>query len=110
MSEIFCKVLYNRGNKAGLSWEDVLDFWKGQRMVFDFWRCSAMMLECGGNLAGRKSLKDVHGPNTFHGRSGLGRNFFCGQRMVSCVRGIYEISMMDPAFQRKAEEHQAKTA
>ena len=42
--EIFTK--YDRGNKGGLSWGDLMDFWKGQRMVFDFFGWTASILEC----------------------------------------------------------------
>ena len=42
--DIFAK--YDRGNKGGLDVWDLLDFWKGQRMVFDFFGWSASFLEC----------------------------------------------------------------
>jgi hypothetical protein len=42
--DIFSK--YDRENKGGLSWGDLLDFWKGQRTVFDFWGWCATTLEC----------------------------------------------------------------
>jgi len=40
--DIFSK--YDRENKGGLSWGDVLDLWKGQRMVLDFFGCCATIL------------------------------------------------------------------
>ena len=42
--DIFAK--YDRGNKGGLDWGDVMRMWKGQRMVFDFFGWSATLLEC----------------------------------------------------------------
>jgi peroxygenase len=42
--DIFAK--YDRENKGGLSLKDVTYFWKGQRMVFDFFGWSATILEC----------------------------------------------------------------
>ncbi|MCJ1408245.1 hypothetical protein MMC19_002319 [Ptychographa xylographoides] len=41
--DIFAK--YDRGKKGGLSFGDLLDFWKGQRMVFDFFGWTASILE-----------------------------------------------------------------
>ena len=43
--DIFAK--YDKGNKGGLTWSDLFDMWKGQRMVFDFFGMSAAVLECG---------------------------------------------------------------
>ena len=43
--DIFAK--YDKGNKGGLDFSDLMDFWKGQRMVFDFFGWSASFLECG---------------------------------------------------------------
>jgi len=42
--DIFAK--YDKGNKGGLDFSDLLDFWKGQRMVFDFFGWSASFFEC----------------------------------------------------------------
>lgn len=42
--DIFAK--YDRGDKGGLDIWDLLRFWKGQRMVFDFFGWSATLLEC----------------------------------------------------------------
>lgn len=42
--DIFAK--YDKDNKGGLDFSDLLDFWKGQRMVFDFFGWSASFLEC----------------------------------------------------------------
>ena len=42
--DIFAK--YDEGNKGGLDIWDFLRFWKGQRMVFDFFGWSASFLEC----------------------------------------------------------------
>jgi len=42
--DIFAK--YDKGNKGGLDIWDLLSFWKGQRMVFDFFGWSASFLEC----------------------------------------------------------------
>jgi len=42
--DIFAK--YDKGNKGGLDIWDLLRFWKGQRMVFDFFGWSASFLEC----------------------------------------------------------------
>jgi len=36
---------YDGGNKGGLSWGDILCFWHGQRMAFDFFGWGATMLE-----------------------------------------------------------------
>jgi len=43
--DIFAK--YDSGDKGGLDIWDLLRFWKGQRMVFDFFGWSATLLECG---------------------------------------------------------------
>lgn len=48
--DIFAK--YDRGNKGGLDLSDLWDFWKGQRMVFDFFGWSATFFECACNLGG----------------------------------------------------------
>lgn len=37
--DVFAK--YDRGDKGGLSFGDLMDFWKGQRMVFDFFGWTA---------------------------------------------------------------------
>lgn len=42
--DIFAK--YDEGDKGGLDIWDFLRFWKGQRMVFDFFGWSATFLEC----------------------------------------------------------------
>ena len=42
--DIFAK--YDRGDKGGLSLGDLWGFWRGQRMVFDFFGWSATVLEC----------------------------------------------------------------
>lgn len=42
--DIFAK--YDKGDKGGLDIWDFLRFWKGQRMVFDFFGWSATFLEC----------------------------------------------------------------
>lgn len=42
--DIFAK--YDRGNKGGLTFGDVLCMWSGQKMVFDFFGWSATFLEC----------------------------------------------------------------
>ena len=42
--DIFAK--YDKGHKGGLTWSDLFDMWKGQRMVFDFFGMSAAVLEC----------------------------------------------------------------
>ena len=41
---IFTK--YDKENKGGLTWADVLEMCKGQRMVFDFFGWNATMFEC----------------------------------------------------------------
>lgn len=43
--DIFAK--YDRGNKGGLDLSDIWRFWKGQRLVFDFFGGSATFFECG---------------------------------------------------------------
>ena len=42
--DIFAK--YDQGEEGGLDIWDVLRFWKGQRMVFDFFGWSATLLKC----------------------------------------------------------------
>lgn len=42
--DIFAK--YDKGSKGGLDLSDLWDFWKGQRMVFDFFGWSASFFEC----------------------------------------------------------------
>ncbi|KAL9109332.1 MAG: hypothetical protein Q9187_008180 [Circinaria calcarea] len=41
--DIFAK--YDKGNKGGLTWRDLIDFWRGQSMVFDLFGISAVVLE-----------------------------------------------------------------
>lgn len=41
---IFTK--YDKENKGGLTWADVLEMAKGQRMVFDFFGWNATLFEC----------------------------------------------------------------
>jgi peroxygenase len=42
--DLFAK--YDRGNKGGLDWRDLLRFHKGQRMAMDFFGWSAVFFEC----------------------------------------------------------------
>lgn len=42
--DIFAK--YDKGNKGGLTWRDLIEFWKGQRLIFDLFGISAVILEC----------------------------------------------------------------
>lgn len=42
--DLFAK--YDKGNKGGLDWSDLMRLWKGQRMVLDFFGWSATFLEC----------------------------------------------------------------
>ena len=42
--DIFAK--YDEGHKGGLDISDLLRFWKGQRLLFDFFGWSASFLEC----------------------------------------------------------------
>jgi len=42
--DIFAK--YDRGDKGGLTFGDVLHLWNGQKLVFDFFGWSATILEC----------------------------------------------------------------
>lgn len=46
--DIFAK--YDKGNKGGLTILDLLDLWKGQRVVFDLFRWSALFLECQASV------------------------------------------------------------
>ncbi len=50
--DIFAK--YDRGDKGGLSLGDLWAFWKGQRMVLDFFGWSATLLECECTYRRRK--------------------------------------------------------
>ena len=47
--DIFAK--YDKGNKGGLDFSDLLDFWKGQRLIFDFFGWGASVLECEASQA-----------------------------------------------------------
>jgi peroxygenase len=42
--DLFAK--YDKGNKGGLDWSDLLRFHKGQRMTMDFFGWSAVFFEC----------------------------------------------------------------
>ena len=42
--DIFNK--HDRGHKGGLTFGDLIGFWKGQAMVFDFFGISACIFEC----------------------------------------------------------------
>ena len=42
--DIFNK--YDQGHKGGLTFRDLLAFWRGQAMVFDFFGMTACILEC----------------------------------------------------------------
>lgn len=81
--DIFAK--YDKGNKGGLTWADLLELWKGQRMVFDFFGWSATFLECKSSLPTEWS----HGFNVINiGRGGdlpptLARGWYHAQRRHS---------------------------
>ena len=60
--DIFAK--YDKGNKGGLDWSDVMSLWHGQMLAFDFFGWSATFLECtyrSSLCKGRRQDEDIHG-------------------------------------------------
>ena len=97
--DIFAK--YDEGNKGGLDVWDFLRFWKGQRMVFDFFGWSATFLECRrskGRYLGARLIVFV----------GLATYLLLwpedGIMRKEDIRGVYDGSM----FYKKAEEYERK--
>ena len=97
--DIFAK--YDKGDKGGLDIWDFLRFWKGQRMVFDFFGWSATMLECRYSAMSRvRSWLIV----------GLGLATYLllwpedGVMRKEDIRGVYDGSV----FYKKAEEYEQK--
>ena len=95
--DIFAK--YDQGDKGGLDIWDLLRFWKGQRMVFDFFGWSAAFLECKCS------------PRSWIGRLtnvGVGLATYLllwpddGVMRKEDIRGIYDGSI----FYKKAEEYE----
>ncbi|MCJ1381116.1 hypothetical protein MMC17_004225 [Xylographa soralifera] len=80
--DIFAK--YDKGNKGGLTWSDLFDMWKGQRMVFDFFGMSAAVLEWTATYL-------LIWPDD-------------GVMQKEDIRGIYDGSI----FYKKAEEYERK--
>ncbi|MCJ1433364.1 hypothetical protein MMC27_002724 [Xylographa pallens] len=80
--DIFAK--YDKGNKGGLTWSDLFDMWKGQRMVFDFFGMSAAVLEWTATYL-------LIWPED-------------GVMKKEDIRGIYDGSI----FYKKAEEYERK--
>lgn len=97
--DIFAK--YDEGNKGGLDVWDLLRFWKGQRMVFDFFGWSATFLECKSYPRSRtRSFIDVI--------IGLATYLLLwpedGILRKEDIRGVYDGSI----FYTKAEEYERK--
>ena len=97
--DIFAK--YDDGNKGGLDIWDFFRFWKGQRLVFDFFGWSASFLECkcSPKLWVRIPIDLSLGLATYlllWPEDGIMRK--------EDIRGVYDGSI----FYKKAEEYERK--
>ena len=97
--DIFAK--YDEGNKGGLDIWDFLRFWKGQRLLFDFFGWSASFLEC--KCSPGSWVEDVIDV-------GIGLATYLllwpedGIMRKEDIRGVYDGSI----FYKKAEEYEQK--
>ena len=89
--DIFAK--YDRGNKGGLDLSDLWDFWKGQRMVFDFFGWSATFFECAYISVGEKTPMRIAG-RVADCEQGWRLICSCGPRTASCGKRIFVASTM----------------
>lgn len=112
--DIFAK--YDKGNKGGLDIWDLLRFWKGQRMMFDFFGWSATFLECTYPTDKKfvlllfvpRSVSSVCILADFASSSGVATYLFIwpedGIMRKEDIRGVYDGSI----FYKKAEQHRQK--
>lgn len=97
--DIFAK--YDEGNKGGLDVWDFFRFWKGQRLVFDFFGWSANFLEC-------KCFPRLWVEDLIDLSIGLATYLLLwpedGIMRKEDIRGVYDGSI----FYKKAEEYEQK--